>query len=164
MVHISDLSWTKRYAHPSEFTKAWQPAGSSGTRHRQRKASNQPWSQANPGKSMGCIRQRIPRWFLPRGYSVEARRQRRNLPNAARPRSVRSCQTHPQRRRQHARYLAKPLTVKVIEFNKEDRRILVSHTRYLEDLKYKAEAAVKAERVERRRRNARPPLSKYKRK
>jgi small subunit ribosomal protein S1 len=39
------------------------------------------------------------------------------------------------------------LTVKVIEFNKEDRRILVSHTRYLEDLKYKAEAAVKAERA-----------------
>jgi small subunit ribosomal protein S1 len=21
MVHISDLSWTKRYSHPSEFTK-----------------------------------------------------------------------------------------------------------------------------------------------
>jgi small subunit ribosomal protein S1 len=39
------------------------------------------------------------------------------------------------------------VTVKVIEFNKDDRRILVSHTRYLEDLKYKAEAAVKAERA-----------------
>jgi small subunit ribosomal protein S1 len=39
------------------------------------------------------------------------------------------------------------VTVKVIEFNKDDRRLLVSHTRYLEDLKYKAEAAVKAERV-----------------
>ncbi len=38
------------------------------------------------------------------------------------------------------------VTVKVIEFNKEDRRILVSHTRYLEDLKYKAENAVRAER------------------
>jgi small subunit ribosomal protein S1 len=21
MIHISDLSWTKRYSHPSEFTK-----------------------------------------------------------------------------------------------------------------------------------------------
>ena len=39
------------------------------------------------------------------------------------------------------------MTVKVIEFNKDDRRILVSHTRYLEDLKNKAEAVVKAERV-----------------
>jgi small subunit ribosomal protein S1 len=39
------------------------------------------------------------------------------------------------------------LTVKVIEFNKDDRRILVSHSRYLEDLKYKAEAVVKAERA-----------------
>ncbi len=37
--------------------------------------------------------------------------------------------------------------VKVIEFNKDDRRILVSHSRYLDDLKYQAEAAVKAERA-----------------
>jgi small subunit ribosomal protein S1 len=38
------------------------------------------------------------------------------------------------------------LTVKVIEFSKDERRLLVSHTRYVEDLKYKAEAVVKAER------------------
>lgn len=38
-------------------------------------------------------------------------------------------------------------TVKVIEFNRDDRRILVSHTRYLEDLKYKADAAVRSERA-----------------
>jgi hypothetical protein len=39
------------------------------------------------------------------------------------------------------------VTVKVIEFNKDDRRILVSHSRYLEDLKNKAEAVVRAERA-----------------
>jgi small subunit ribosomal protein S1 len=39
------------------------------------------------------------------------------------------------------------VTVKVIEFNKEDRRILVSHTRYLDDLKFRAESAVRAERA-----------------
>ena len=39
------------------------------------------------------------------------------------------------------------VTVKVIEFNKDDRRILVSHTRYLEDLKSKAEQVVRSERA-----------------
>jgi small subunit ribosomal protein S1 len=39
------------------------------------------------------------------------------------------------------------VTVKVIEFNKDERRILVSHTRYLEDLKSKADSLVKAERA-----------------
>ena len=37
--------------------------------------------------------------------------------------------------------------MKVREINKDDRRILVSHTSYLEDLKYKAEAVVKAEKA-----------------
>ena len=37
--------------------------------------------------------------------------------------------------------------MKVLEFNKDERKILVSHSRYLEDLKHRAEAAVRAERA-----------------
>ncbi|MCB0643624.1 MAG: S1 RNA-binding domain-containing protein, partial [Phaeodactylibacter sp.] len=38
------------------------------------------------------------------------------------------------------------LTVKVIEFNRDDKRILVSHSRYLEDIRREAEDEVKAEK------------------
>ena len=38
------------------------------------------------------------------------------------------------------------LTVKVIEFNRDDKRILVSHLRYLDDIRREAEEEVKKER------------------
>lgn len=38
------------------------------------------------------------------------------------------------------------ITVKVIEFNRDDKRILVSHLRYLEDIKKEADESVKEER------------------
>ncbi|HMG15268.1 MAG TPA: S1 RNA-binding domain-containing protein, partial [Saprospiraceae bacterium] len=38
------------------------------------------------------------------------------------------------------------LTVKVIEFNRDDKRILVSHTRYLEDIRKEADETVKSEK------------------
>jgi small subunit ribosomal protein S1 len=38
------------------------------------------------------------------------------------------------------------LTVKVIEFNRDDKRILVSHLRYLEDIRREADEEVKTER------------------
>ena len=39
------------------------------------------------------------------------------------------------------------LTVKVIEFNRDDKRIIVSHLRYLEDINREAEGEVKAEKI-----------------
>jgi len=39
------------------------------------------------------------------------------------------------------------LTFKVLEFNREDKRILVSHTRYLEDIRREADDEVKKEKV-----------------
>jgi len=38
------------------------------------------------------------------------------------------------------------LTVKVIEFNRDDKRILVSHTRYLEDIRKEADDSVRKEK------------------
>ncbi len=38
------------------------------------------------------------------------------------------------------------LTVKVIEFNRDDKRILVSHLRYLDDIRKEADEKVKQEK------------------
>ena len=38
------------------------------------------------------------------------------------------------------------LTVKVIEFNRDDKRIMVSHLRYLEDIRREADEQVRQER------------------
>ncbi|HPE10481.1 MAG TPA: hypothetical protein PLT28_12090, partial [Saprospiraceae bacterium] len=38
------------------------------------------------------------------------------------------------------------LTVKVIEFNRDDKRILVSHSRYLEDIKKEADNLIKRDK------------------
>ena len=42
------------------------------------------------------------------------------------------------------------LTVKVIEFNRDDKRILVSHLRYLDDIKREADEQVRKEKEEKR--------------
>ncbi|HRG40093.1 MAG TPA: hypothetical protein PLC27_01775, partial [Saprospiraceae bacterium] len=39
------------------------------------------------------------------------------------------------------------LTFKVIEFNRDDKRIIVSHTRYLEDIRKEADQMVQSEKV-----------------
>ena len=47
------------------------------------------------------------------------------------------------------------LTFKVIEFNRDDKRIMVSHLRYLEDIQREAEDVVKDERKKEGRRSPR---------
>jgi small subunit ribosomal protein S1 len=42
------------------------------------------------------------------------------------------------------------LTVKVIEFNRDDKRILVSHLRYIEDIRREADESVKREKDDER--------------
>jgi small subunit ribosomal protein S1 len=41
----------------------------------------------------------------------------------------------------------KHLTFKVIEFNRDDKRIIVSHTRYLEDIRKEADQIVQSEKT-----------------
>ena len=43
------------------------------------------------------------------------------------------------------------LTVKVIEFNRDDKRIMVSHSRYLEDIRREADDTVKGEKIKERK-------------
>ena len=146
MVHISDLSWTKRYAHPSEFTKPGSPLEvvvlNIDNEKRQISLGHKQ-IQENPWDAFDSV--------FPVGSYHEATVLKRDDKGATfqMPQGIEAFAPAKHIRKDDGNQLDanETVTVKVIEFNKDDRRLLVSHTRYLEDLKYKAEAAVKAERV-----------------
>jgi len=146
MIHISDLSWTKRYAHPSEFAKPGselevivldidKDKRQISLGHKQ--ILENPWDAFETLFPVGSYHEATVNkrddkgatFQMPHGLEAfgPAKHIRKDDGSNAEPGEV--------------------LTVKVIEFNKDERRLLVSHTRYLEDLKYKAEAVVKAERA-----------------
>ena len=146
MVHISDLSWTKRYSHPSEFTKV----GSSidcvileidkdnrklSLGHKQ--VEENPWDTFENVFPIGSYHEATVLRRDDRGgivqlpYGLEAFAPIKHL-------------------RKEDGTLADPdetLTVKVIEFNRDDKRILVSHMRYLDDIQREADETVRAERA-----------------
>jgi small subunit ribosomal protein S1 len=135
MIHISDLSWTKRYTHPSEYTKA----GSSidviildidkdnrkiSLGHKQ--LEENPWDTFETVFQVGSYHEATVQ--LPYGLEAFAPVK------------------HIRKENGNNAELEETLTVKVIEFNRDDKRILVSHTRYLEDIRKEAEESVKREK------------------
>ena len=146
MVHVSDLSWTKRYAHPSEFTKVGSPIEvvvleidkdkrQISLGHKQ--ILDNPWDAFDELFPVGSYHEAT---VLKRDDKGATFQMPQGLEAFAPAKHIRKDDGQPVNQ-------GDVVTVKVIEFNKEDRRILVSHTRYLEDLKSKAEASVKAEKV-----------------
>ena len=146
MVHISDLSWTKRYAHPSEFTKPGsqievvvldidKEKRQISLGHKQ--VQENPWDTF---ENLFPVNSYHEATVLKRDDKGATFQMPHGLEAFAPAKHIRKEDGQPVN-------VGDTVTVKVIEFNKDDRRILVSHTRYLEDLKTKAEAVVKAERV-----------------
>lgn len=146
MVHISDLSWTKRYAHPSEFTKPGsqievvvldidKDKRQISLGHKQ--VQENPWDTF---ENLFPVNSYHEATVLKRDDKGATFQMPHGLEAFAPAKHIRKEDGQPVN-------VGDTVTVKVIEFNKDDRRILVSHTRYLEDLKSKAEAVVKAERV-----------------
>jgi small subunit ribosomal protein S1 len=146
MVHISDLSWTKRFAHPSEFTKVGnqlevvvldvdKEKRQISLGHKQ--TQENPWDGFEETFAVGTYHDATAIKRDDKGATFQLPHGLEAFAPAKHLRKDDNSQVNQ----------GETLTVKVIEFNKDDRRILVSHTRYLEDLKFKAEAAVKAERV-----------------
>ena len=150
MVHISDLSWTKRYSHPSEFTKVGQTIDvvvldidknnrKLSLGHKQ--IEENPWDTFEGVFPVGSYHQATILRRDDRGaiallpYGLEAfapiKHVRKEDGNLAE--------------------VDEELTVKVIEFNRDDKRILVSHLRYLEDIRREADEAVKKEKNEERK-------------
>ncbi len=145
MVHISDLSWTKRYAHPSEFTKPGnelEVVVLDIDKDKRQISLGHKQTQDNPWDNFETI--------FPTGSYHEATVLKRDDKGATfqMPHGLEAFAPSKHIRKDDNTPVepGEVVTVKVIEFNKEERRILVSHTRYLEDLKTKAETAVRAER------------------
>lgn len=145
MVHISDLSWTKRYAHPSEFTKVGEKISvmvldidrdnrKLSLGHKQ--TEENPWDTFENVFPVGSYHEATVLRRDDRGvivqlpYGLEAfaplKHMRKEDGTLCDPEEV--------------------VMVKVIEFNRDDKRILVSHSRYLEDIRREADETVKKER------------------
>ena len=144
MVHISDLSWTKRFAHPSEFTKVGADLQvqildidrenrklSLGHKH----VEENPWDTFENVFPVGSyheatvIKRDDKGAIVQLPYGLEAFSPARHL------------------RKENGKLaeVDETLTFKVIEFNRDDKRIMVSHLRYLEDIQREAEDVVKEE-------------------
>ncbi len=142
MIHVSDLSWTKRYGHPSEYTKVGDKLDfiildideenrKLSLGHKQ--LEENPWDTFENVFPVGSYHEATVLRRDDRGavmllpYGLEAYAPLKHI-------------------RKEDNSLASPeetLTVKVIEFNRDDKRIMVSHLRYLEDIRREADEQVK---------------------
>lgn len=144
MVHISDLSWTKRYGHPSEFTKVGNDIevvileidnGSRKLSLGHKQIEENPWDTFENVFPIGSYHEATVVKKDDRGaivqlpYGLEAYAPIRHIKKEDGTNAE----------------VEDALTVKVIEFNRDDKRILVSHTRYLDDINKEAEDEVKNE-------------------
>lgn len=147
MVHISDLSWTKRYAHPSEFTKVGaqidvvileidKDSRKLALGHKQ--IEENPWDTFENVFPVGSYHEATILRKDDRGAIMQ-------LPYGL---EAFAPIKHIKKENGNMAEVDEVLTVKVIEFNRDDKRILVSHTRYLEDIRKEADETVKKDKDE----------------
>ncbi len=144
MIHISDLSWTKRYNHPSEFTKPGEKidvvilsidkdARKLSLGHKQ--TEDDPWNTFQTIFPIGSqhegtvIRKDDKGATVQLQYGLEAFAPARHL------------------RKEDGGTVGMDETTQfiVIEFDRNDKRILVSHTRIWEQVKEEERETVKKE-------------------
>ena len=145
MVHISDLSWTKRFSHPSEFTKIGndidvvildidQDHRKLSLGHKQ--IEENPWDTFEQVFPVGSYHEATVVRRDDRGAIVQ-------LPYGL---EAFAPIKHVRKDDGKLANVDEALTVKVIEFNRDDKRILVSHLRYLEDIRREADDSVRKEK------------------
>ncbi|MCB0609913.1 MAG: 30S ribosomal protein S1 [Lewinellaceae bacterium] len=142
MIHISDLSWTKRYGHPSEFTKVGEKIDVmilDIDRENRKLSLGRKQLDENPWDTFENV--------FPVGSYHEATLVRRDdrgaillLPYGL---EAYAPLKHIRKEDNSLAEVDETLTVKVIEFNRDDKRIMVSHLRYLEDIRREADEQVK---------------------
>lgn len=149
MVHISDLSWTKRYSHPSEFTKIGETIDvtildvDSDNRklslgHKQ--LEENPWDTFENVFPVGSYHEATIIKKDDRGAIVQ-------LPYGL---EAYSPGKHLIKENGVSANVDETLTFKVIEFNRDDKRILVSHSRYVNDIQREATDKVNEEKTRQR--------------
>ncbi|MEM6878184.1 MAG: 30S ribosomal protein S1 [Bacteroidota bacterium] len=149
MIHISDLSWTKRYSHPSEFTKVGetldvvvlevdQENRKMSLGHKQ--LEENPWDTFENVFPVGSYHEATVLRKDDRGMIVQM------------PYGLEAYAPTKLMRKEDGTMAEadETLTVKVIEFDHEEKRIMVSHSRYVNDVRREAKEEVtrtrKAER------------------
>ena len=142
LIHISDLSWTKKVKHPSEFTKVGEAIDvvvldidkenrrlSLG--HKQ--LEDNPWDAFEDKYAVGSVHEGKIIEMLEKGAVVQLEE---NVEGFATPKHlVKEDNTQAQ--------LNEVLPFKVIEFNKESKRIILSHSRTFEDVQREEKRAAR---------------------
>ncbi len=144
MIHISDLSWTKRFSHPSEFVNIGDKieiAVIDIDKENRKLSLGHKQVEENPWDTFENV--------FPVGSYHEATVIRKDDKGGAivqLPYGLEAYAPQKQIKKDNGSYaeVENVLTFKVIEFNRDDKRILVSHTRYLEDIKKEANKSVKS--------------------
>jgi small subunit ribosomal protein S1 len=145
MIHISDLSWTKRYSHPSEFTKVGaeidaivlevdKDSRKLSLGHKQ--TEENPWDTFENVFPVGSYHEGTVVRRDDRGAIIQ-------LPHGL---EAFAPIKHLKKEDNTTADLEEVLIFKVIEFNRDDKRLLVSHTRYLDDIRREADETVKKEK------------------
>ena len=146
LIHISDLSWTKKVKHPSEFTKVGEQIDvvvldidkenrrlSLG--HKQ--LEDNPWDVFEEKYTVGSVHTGKITEVLEKGAVVSLEE---NVEGFATPKHlVKEDGSQAQQ--------GEELEFKVIEFNKDSKRIILSHSRTFEDPKREEKAAAKKTRA-----------------
>ncbi len=156
LVHISDLSWTKKVKHPSEFTKIGEPMEvvvleidkenrrlSLG--HKQ--LEENPWDVFETIFGQDTVHEGTITEVLDKGAVIQLEH---GVEGFTTPKHlVKEDGTQAQ--------LGEKLEFKVIEFNKESKRIILSHSRIYEDAQRAAKRAEKASAPRREKKQAEQP-------
>ena len=145
LIHISDLSWTKKVKHPSEFTKIGDPIEVQvldidkenrrlSLGHKQ--LEENPWDKFEEVFTQDSVHQGKITEVLDKGAVIALEGGAEGF---ATPK-------HLVKEDGSQAQLGETLDFKVIEFNKEAKRIILSHSRIFEDVaRAEAKAAKKAE-------------------
>ena len=146
LIHISDLSWTKKVKHPSEFTQV----GASidvivldidkenrrlSLGHKQ--LEDNPWDVFETVYTVGSIHQGKITEMLEKGAVVSLDK---GVEGFATPK-------HLVKEDGSQTTLNEELPFKVIEFNKDSKRIILSHSRTFEDVQREEKKAAKKPRA-----------------
>ncbi|MDE6146324.1 MAG: S1 RNA-binding domain-containing protein, partial [Muribaculaceae bacterium] len=154
LIHISDLSWTKKIKHPSEFTQIGSPIEVQvleidkenrrlSLGHKQ--LEDNPWNALEEQYAVGTVHQGTITDLMEKGAVVSLAE---GVEGFATPR-------HLVKEDGSQAKAGETLAFKVIEFNKDNRRIILSHSRIHEDdTKAERKAERKAARANRAPRQA----------
>jgi small subunit ribosomal protein S1 len=148
MIHISDLSWTKRFGHPSEFTKVGDEIEVEVLEvdeHNRKMSLGHKQLEENPWDSFESV--------FPEGSYHEATVLRKDDRGAIvqMPYGLEAYAPIKLMRKEDGSIaeVDETLTVKVIEFDRDQKKLMVSHSRYVNDIRREAkDGEVRARREE----------------